>query len=86
MCSVTNARPQTANAKASQSFLRQHLQESGIEVEKIGSQMVEYKTEDNAEVQGFRLAHKIFMDGHYLQDIAAICQINADESHLFWFD
>lgn len=55
-------------------------------MEKIGSQEVEYKTEDHEEVQAFRQAHDIFLENHPLTDIKHLAQINADESHLFFFD
>ena len=47
---------------------------------------MEYKTEDHPEVSTFREAHDIFMAGHPLENVKAICQMNADESHLFFFD
>ena len=55
-------------------------------MEKIGSQEVEYKTEEHEEVQAFRRAHDIFMENHPVDAVKHLCQMNADESHLFWFD
>ncbi len=53
---------------------------------KIGSQELAYKTEDHPEVQLFRRAHDIFLENHPLVAVKHVAQMNADESHLFWFD
>ena len=75
-----------AKAKGSIKFTTNQLEEMGIHVEKIGSKEVEYKTEDHPEVKAFRAAHEIFMSHHPLPQVATLCQMNADESHLFWYD
>jgi len=75
-----------AQARSSTTFVKESLAEVGIESHKIGSQEVEYKTEEHEEVKAFRTAHNIFVENHPLDTVKHLCQINADESHLFFFD